>query len=183
MLKYTLIFILDGPSDTILMLQRAKAPNKGLLNGVGGKIEPDETPYQAAMREVKEEVGNDVDGLAFVGTVTWEGAAGSDGSDSDGMYVYIGHWPGHLHRCMAAGRVTPEGGLDWCPEEWVVSPGNPAVVSNIPRFLPYMLAMRDADLPLMEHHCTYDGWDLRSVDMIPLLSEVVREATDTLPRH
>lgn len=174
MLKYTLIFILDNPSGTILMLERANKPNAGKYNGVGGKIKPGETPYQGALREVQEEVGVDVGGLSFVGTVTWDGAAETG---SAGMYVYLTYWPENLGRAPVAGKETPEGRLDWFPEEWVIDPSNRHVVDNIHRFLPYILAMRDADLPLLEHHCIYDGWTLKRVEQLPVTTEVVKEAT------
>ncbi len=42
---FTLCFCLAG--DKVLMLQRAKEPNLGKWNGVGGKIEPGETPRES----------------------------------------------------------------------------------------------------------------------------------------
>lgn len=43
--------------DTLLVLKDRPAHLKGRLNLVGGKIEPGETPEQAAIRELKEEAG------------------------------------------------------------------------------------------------------------------------------
>jgi 8-oxo-dGTP diphosphatase len=39
----------------VLMLHRNKEPYKHMLNGVGGKIEEGETPYNGALRELEEE--------------------------------------------------------------------------------------------------------------------------------
>lgn len=54
----TLIYLRDE-RNRILLMQRAKAPNKGLWSPIGGKLEMDkgESPYEAAMREVHEEIG------------------------------------------------------------------------------------------------------------------------------
>ncbi len=50
-----LCFIRD--SDRVLLLLRSKPPNQGLYNAPGGKIERDEDPYDACLREVSEETG------------------------------------------------------------------------------------------------------------------------------
>jgi bifunctional NMN adenylyltransferase/nudix hydrolase len=44
-------------SDHVLLIRRAKAPGKGLLAMPGGFIDPRETAYQAALRELHEETG------------------------------------------------------------------------------------------------------------------------------
>lgn len=58
-----LIFLTHG--DEILLLNGA--PDKklwaGKYNGLGGHVEPRETPYQAAVREVYEEAGLQVESL------------------------------------------------------------------------------------------------------------------------
>jgi len=51
----TLCFIRDG--DRVLLLLRRHPPNQGRYNAPGGKIEPDEDPYDACLREVREETG------------------------------------------------------------------------------------------------------------------------------
>lgn len=45
------------------MLQRRKAPNKGLWSPIGGKLEMEtgESPYQCAVRETYEEIGLEID--------------------------------------------------------------------------------------------------------------------------
>lgn len=171
MLKYTLAFILHG--DSMLMLLRVKAPNAFLLNGVGGKIKPGETPYQGALREIREEVGIDIGDVRFAGTVTWDGAAEtSDG----GMYVYLGFWPEEATPSAVAKRCTHEGTLDWFPVDYIVTnPGN-TVVGNIPHFLPQMLSVMGADNPPQRHHCHYRERTLVEVDHMPLSAETLSEA-------
>tara|TARA_B110000014_G_C20061618_1_gene552914 strand:+ start:891 stop:1331 length:441 start_codon:yes stop_codon:yes gene_type:complete len=59
--------IKDG--DVLLML-RNKKPNLGLWVGPGGKLEPGESPYDCAKRELYEETGLEVNDLYFRGLIT-----------------------------------------------------------------------------------------------------------------
>ena len=45
------------PGDDVLLIYKKKGHGEGWYNGPGGKIEDNELPYQAALREVEEEVG------------------------------------------------------------------------------------------------------------------------------
>jgi 8-oxo-dGTP diphosphatase len=51
----TLLFVERG--DELLLIRKKRGLGAGLVNGPGGKIDPGETPEQAAVREVIEEVG------------------------------------------------------------------------------------------------------------------------------
>ena len=54
----TLVFIRDI-NERVLLIQRAKAPNKGCWSPIGGKLDMErgESPYECARRETLEEVG------------------------------------------------------------------------------------------------------------------------------
>ena len=64
-LPYTICFI--QRNHQILMIHRKKNPNKNKWNGVGGKIEPGESPLAACVREVREETGLRVETSRFAG--------------------------------------------------------------------------------------------------------------------
>ncbi len=49
--------------------------------------------------------------------------------------------------------ATPEGLITWKPLSWVCDPSNPAVVNNIPHFLPPMLTAKSP----YEYFYTYEG--------------------------
>ena len=52
-----------SPAENAVLLLRKNRPTwqQGKLNGIGGRIEGDETPEQAMRRECIEEVGLDLD--------------------------------------------------------------------------------------------------------------------------
>jgi len=52
-----------------LMLHRDREPNRGLYVPVGGKLEPFESPRNAAIREIREEAGIEVTDVRLVGTL------------------------------------------------------------------------------------------------------------------
>ena len=54
---YNLIVVFDKRRERVLLCRRRKEPYKGLLNFVGGKIEPGEEGLAAAYRELWEETG------------------------------------------------------------------------------------------------------------------------------
>ena len=58
---YNIIIVYSAGLDRLLMCKRKKEPYLGLYNFVGGKIEPGESGFDAAYRELSEEaaIGRD----------------------------------------------------------------------------------------------------------------------------
>jgi len=54
---YNIIMLYNCDASHILMCRRRKDPYKGLINLIGGKIEPGEDGLEAAYREMYEESG------------------------------------------------------------------------------------------------------------------------------
>lgn len=81
---YSMGFLFD-PSSTVVNLIRKNRPTwmHGLLNGIGGKLEPGETYLQAMEREFREETG--VSGL------NWEHCVSMDGGSAFHMHVFSCH--------------------------------------------------------------------------------------------
>jgi 8-oxo-dGTP diphosphatase len=130
MLKYTICFI--KRNDEILLLNRDKNPNMGLWNGVGGKIETDESPIEGILRETWEETGLLLKEVTYAGNVVWKSQHGESG-----MYVFIADLPETMN--IDTPIKVEEGILDWKKIDWILDSNNNGVVSNIHHFLPKML--------------------------------------------
>ncbi|WP_164669849.1 NUDIX hydrolase [Virgibacillus doumboii] len=132
MLKYTISFIKRG--NEILMLNRESSPWTGMWNGVGGKVEKNESAMDCILREIKEETGIEDAKVNYRGNVTWSKA---DGTNLGGMYVFIAELPETYE--YNTPKSTEEGILDWKKIFWLLDEENVGVVGNIKYFLPKML--------------------------------------------
>jgi len=61
--KISVLVFIRNENGEFLMIQRNKAPNKGLWSPIGGKLEMEtgESPHECAVRETFEEVGLAID--------------------------------------------------------------------------------------------------------------------------
>ncbi|MEN8174063.1 MAG: 8-oxo-dGTP diphosphatase, partial [Chloroflexota bacterium] len=97
-----------------LMLHRTKKENDmhaGKWNGLGGKLEPGESPEECAIREVGEEAGYLVKNPTLRGMITFPGFA----NDED-WYVFlfvIDEFEGEM-------IDSAEGYLRWIPDDQVL---------------------------------------------------------------
>lgn len=73
MTEYVAGFLIDSTcTDVVLIRKMRPAWQAGLLNGVGGHIEPGEQPHHAMVREFKEETGLSVPKWSHFATVSGE---------------------------------------------------------------------------------------------------------------
>jgi 8-oxo-dGTP diphosphatase len=142
----------------LLMLNRDSAPAKGLWNGVGGKLEKDESPMECVLRETFEETGIKLADANYKGIVSWE----IDTTYSGGMYVFLAEILDQFEYITP--KKVDEGILDWKDIEWILSEGNYGVGEMIPRFLPLLLSSQEC----YEHKCTLVNHKLINYDVIPL---------------
>ncbi|MBB6732937.1 NUDIX domain-containing protein [Cohnella zeiphila] len=158
MIKYNICFIRRG--DRILLLNRELPSWMGCWNGVGGKLEPGESPRDSMAREIAEETGITACRITYKGLVTWT----SDGGRFGGMYLYLGELPDTYE--YPTPIKTPEGILDWKKIDWILHPDNVGVTSNLPVFLRAVLE----DPRCYDHHVAYRDGRLaehRSVVIVP----------------
>lgn len=94
-----------------LMLHKAKGYQKGKWNGLGGKLEPGESPEECLKREVLEESGLVVEKAKLKGFLTWPAF---DGVDDWYAFVYVvTAFSGDL-------SASDEGELHWIADENVL---------------------------------------------------------------
>jgi 8-oxo-dGTP diphosphatase len=123
----TLCCIRDG--DVVLLLRRRKAPNQGLFNFPGGKVEPREDPYEACLREVHEETGIPIRRAALRAVLT---VITRTTQAQWLLFAFVADRPPGLPDPIQ----TDEGDLRWVPAAEI--PALP-VVSDIPLMLPHLL--------------------------------------------
>jgi len=148
-IRYTVIprvLVFLTREDEVLLLRGA--PDKklwaGKYNGLGGHIEPGETPYRAARREVYEEAGVTVDSLALRGIihVTLPQMPGVM------LFVFVGGAPQGDVRSSAEG--TPE----WVSRaDFEFLP----LVEDLPQLLPRVLSPG----PVIFAHYAFTGQGLQ----------------------
>lgn len=147
MYTYTICFIRKG--NKILLLNRNKKPNMGMWNGVGGKIEDNETPYEGIIRETLEETGIDLQSVTYKGNVGFKDK--DEPRASEGMYVFLADLPEGVQ--MDTPLSTDEGLLEWKEIGWILDENNRGVVSNLPKYLPTVLTEEN----MLEHIFPYDN--------------------------
>ena len=69
-MRATLVFL--RREDEVLLIHKKTGLGAGKVNAPGGKLEPGETPAEAAVREVKEEVDVDVHAVEEMGTLRFQ---------------------------------------------------------------------------------------------------------------
>lgn len=156
MLTYTICFIKQGTK--FLMLNREFPSWMGVWNGVGGKIEKDESPIESIIREVYEETGLSIHNPQFRGIATWV----VDGVFVDGMYIYIAELPSD--EVLQTPVKTIEGILDWKEYDWLMHPKNVGITSDMSKYLKYIVL----DENLYEHRCFYQDGKLVEHSLIKI---------------
>ncbi len=152
--------------DDEVLLLRGAADKKlwaGKYNGLGGHIEPGETPHQAAIREVEEEAGLIVNVLTLraVIHVTLASAPGVPFGSAHGVlfFVFTGAAPpGEL-------RASNEGAPVWVARSDVA---NLPLVEDLPELLPRVLEPG----PLIYGNYTFSADGLRMAFESPAHSRI-----------
>ena len=143
MIDFTVCFIKQG--SKVLLLNREFPAWMGHWNGVGGKIEPGESPRESMVREIYEETGLTIPDVQFKGIETWF----VDQQFVGGMYLYSADLPDeHIYETPV--KIS-EGILDWKELSWITNPQNTGVASDIPMTLKHILF----DEEIYEHRCSY----------------------------
>jgi 8-oxo-dGTP diphosphatase len=135
----TLVFIIRA--DRVLLLRGA--PTKRIwankYNGIGGHIERDEDIYSAALREVREETGLEVEDLRLVGLIN------IDGDQPTGILLFV------FTATSQSGEPIPseEGTLEWIARDHITPID---LVEDLPTILPRALDVPLNAAPFFAHY-------------------------------
>jgi 8-oxo-dGTP diphosphatase len=140
----TLVFI--QRNGELLLLKGA--PHKrlwpNLYNGIGGHVEQGESIRDAALREIKEEVGlTDIRSLALRAVISIDTAA------SPGILIFV--FTAQTDDYQVTG--SPEGNPEWV--DWTSLPSD-SMVADLPELLPRIFHRKPEAPPLLAHY-RYDA--------------------------
>ncbi len=103
--RATLLFVVTG--GRILLIRKHRGLGKGKVNGPGGRLEPGETPLEAAIRETEEEVRIRPTGVRLGGELRFQFV------DGYSIHVHVFRADGFTGEPGATDEATPL----WAPLE------------------------------------------------------------------
>lgn len=103
----TLVYLKrDGKTLMIHRIKKQADIHQGKWNGLGGKLEPGESPEACAVREVREESGLEIRSLRYGGLLVFAGFKGED------WYVWV-----YTTDTFDGEQIdSDEGRLQWIPD-------------------------------------------------------------------
>ncbi|MCP3939374.1 MAG: 8-oxo-dGTP diphosphatase, partial [Actinomycetia bacterium] len=105
----TLAYLLDSDRDRVLMIRRDARPDDdhfGKVNGLGGKVDPDEGVVESLRRELLEEASVELGVIELRGTITWTNF-GPKREQWLGFVFLVDSWTGDIP------EANHEGTLEW----------------------------------------------------------------------
>lgn len=173
MKRFNVIVLADAAGQNVLMCRRMKPPYQGLLNLVGGKVEPGEDDLHAAYRELREETGVTIADVRLHHLMTLTYPAACSEFPATELQVYAGRL---RHEVTLSEEANP---LLWVPltedffdMERFSGEGNIGhMIETLRRYRPEMLEARapavkiapiaEDDLPILAHTWGCDESKLR----------------------
>lgn len=137
----------------VLLLHRRHAPNAGMWNGIGGKLEPGEDPFTACIREVKEETGLTIAAPRLCGFLVITVQA-----TGEVLIIYVFTAPASEGVPVS----SPEGDLEWVEADQIRSLPTPA---DLPVILPRILR-GDGVMVARIDYATDDATEPLAVDIL-----------------
>ena len=115
-----LAYVLHPDGERVLLVLRSRDgdAHRGKYNGLGGKVEPDESVIGCLHRELMEEAGITVTGQRLRGTISWPGF-GAGGEDWFGFVFIVDGFTGDVP------ERNDDGPLEWTPIARLLSGGAP----------------------------------------------------------
>ena len=103
--RATLLFVIRN--DRVLLIRKLRGLGAGKINGPGGRLEENETPAEAAVRETREETGIEASGLTEHGELRFQ--------FTNGYSIHV--WVFRASECSGTAVTTDEAIPLWTPLE------------------------------------------------------------------
>ena len=129
--------------NSILLINRNKAPFMVMWNAIGGHQEKGETLLECAIREIYEETNIKIEKLNFMGKFTWN-------FDDDIGYIYVGN----LEKDFNINNYplkNEEGIVDFKSIEWIENSHNTGIINDLKIIIPEIFKNQ-----INEYHFIYD---------------------------
>lgn len=117
----TLAYLWDRSNDQVLLIRRDANPDDdhlGKVNGLGGKLEEDESVVAGLRRELWEEATVELTSFALRGTITWTNF-GPKRQQWLGFVFLVDAWSG------TPPPANPEGSLEWVARDLLLRACDP----------------------------------------------------------
>lgn len=149
MRHYVAGFLFGDNCKCVALIKKLRpAWQAGLYNGIGGKVEPGETPMQAMIREFREETG--------VTVMWWQPFCTIVHSESKSN---SGPWTVHFFKCLRSEVATLQSPTDekvtWWNVNAVCCDLNDYFVSNLRWLVP--MALEDLTAEVQQLNWTHDN--------------------------
>ena len=111
-MKLGVLVYLENNDEHVLMIHREKEDeHKGLWLAPGGKVEPNEAPYETAIREMLEETGLKIEDPELKAVLSFPDHGDSPFGDEWHVFVFYSN-----RYCGTLTKWCPEGRLEWIPK-------------------------------------------------------------------
>ena len=137
----SLCFVKKG--NQIALINRNKAPFKGMWNALGGHLEKNETIQECAIREIYEESGIKVDNIKVISKCSWN-------IDDDIFYAFVSELDDNFDTSIYPLKIN-EGIVDFKDIDWIIAKDNEGVVPDLKLFIADIQSGNYHD-----YHLTYD---------------------------
>lgn len=155
----TLAYLWDRNADQVLLIRRNARlddDHYGKVNGLGGKLEADESVTDGVRRELMEEATVELTEVSLRGTITWTNF-GPKREEWLGFIFLVTGWRGEVP------SANEEGTLEWVPRQRLLEacdPNNSDARAELPlwagdrHFIPLVF---DGDTRAFHGTMPYDG--------------------------
>lgn len=122
---YTVCILFDADLANCLLVRKTRTAFKNMLNGVGGAVEPGETSYECALREIREETNIRQDELRSLGCahLAWLGTLDIpvDCKMNDGSGCVLHYYAGVVKPEAAQHIRADKEPITWMPAATVMN--------------------------------------------------------------